>query len=237
MGSVKGGIVAAVAAAIALALPAAAFGSERIGDTGNTSSCTDDEAYVPTALVGPPSYSPSAYGVITEWVAAADEDPNQSLQLIVVRQDGPGLYSIVAKDVVRTLTVLNGGNPYAVRLPIEANQTIGVYLPLDSNAPCEFSTGSDDDHVGYSVPFNVGIPPDNTPWDYSSFDSGERVNAQALVEPDADRDGFGDETQDQCPSNASTHGPCPAHKKCKKHKKKQSASAAKKHCKKKKKKR
>jgi hypothetical protein len=33
------------------------------------------------------------------------------------------------------------------------------------------------------------------------------VNAD--VEPDADRDGFGDETQDQCPTNASTQGSCP----------------------------
>jgi hypothetical protein len=31
----------------------------------------------------------------------------------------------------------------------------------------------------------------------------------ADIEPDADTDGFGDETQDQCPTNSSTHGPCP----------------------------
>ena len=67
-----------------------------------------------------------------------------------------------------------------------------------------------------------------------------------FVEPDADHDGFGDETQDQCPTNASTQGTCPAapvtpvttvkKKKCKKKKKKHSAeSAKKKKCKKKKK--
>jgi hypothetical protein len=31
---------------------------------------------------------------------------------------------------------------------------------------------------------------------------------QATVEPDADRDGFGDETQDQCPSQKGTQGAC-----------------------------
>jgi hypothetical protein len=31
---------------------------------------------------------------------------------------------------------------------------------------------------------------------------------QATLEPDADGDGFGDETQDQCPRQASTHGAC-----------------------------
>jgi hypothetical protein len=32
---------------------------------------------------------------------------------------------------------------------------------------------------------------------------------QGVVEPDADNDGYGDETQDACPSSASTNGPCP----------------------------
>jgi hypothetical protein len=36
-----------------------------------------------------------------------------------------------------------------------------------------------------------------------------RVNVAATIEPDADEDGFGDETQDQCPTDASTQGPCP----------------------------
>ncbi len=56
-----------------------------------------------------------------------------------------------------------------------------------------------------------------------------------MVEPDADRDGFGDETQDACPSSASAQGACPAkRKKCKKHKKSRHAVAAKKKaCKKK----
>jgi hypothetical protein len=68
--------------------------------------------------------------------------------------------------------------------------------------------------------------------------------AQADVEPDADRDGFGDETQDQCPSEAATQGACvkPAGtaKKCKKKKRKKgkraraSGKPKKKGCKKKK---
>jgi|SRR5262245_2393673 len=57
------------------------------------------------------------------------------------------------------------------------------------------------------------------------------------IEADADGDGFGDETQDQCPSLASTQGPCPVaatHKKrCKKKHRKRSAEVAKKKCKRK----
>jgi hypothetical protein len=61
---------------------------------------------------------------------------------------------------------------------------------------------------------------------------------QYSVEPDADHDGYGDETQDKCPSNPSTHGTCPVpttKKKCKKKKKgNRSAEVAKKKCKKRK---
>jgi hypothetical protein len=37
--------------------------------------------------------------------------------------------------------------------------------------------------------------------------TGELLVA-AVIEPDADHDGFGDETQDQCPTQANTQGPC-----------------------------
>jgi hypothetical protein len=36
----------------------------------------------------------------------------------------------------------------------------------------------------------------------------EELLVQADIEPDADHDGFGDETQDQCPTQATTQGPC-----------------------------
>lgn len=38
--------------------------------------------------------------------------------------------------------------------------------------------------------------------------SNEELLHNADVEPDADHDGFGDETQDQCPTDASTHAQC-----------------------------
>jgi len=38
---------------------------------------------------------------------------------------------------------------------------------------------------------------------------GYRLDVSAQLEPDDDGDGFGDETQDQCPTSASTQGPCP----------------------------
>jgi hypothetical protein len=35
------------------------------------------------------------------------------------------------------------------------------------------------------------------------------MDLSAQLEADADGDGYGDETQDECPTDASTHGACP----------------------------
>jgi hypothetical protein len=77
------------------------------------------------------------------------------------------------------------------------------------------------------------------------------VLLSGTIEADADGDGFGDDTQDQCPTDASTHAACPVvttpppttttpitstapkKKKCKKKKHRRAATVAKKKCKKK----
>jgi hypothetical protein len=72
-----------------------------------------------------------------------------------------------------------------------------------------------------------------------TFTAGGNVqlDVSARLEADADHDGFGDETQDQCPTNGTIQGPCPVtpakKKKCKKRKKHKSAAAIAKKCKKK----
>ena len=38
----------------------------------------------------------------------------------------------------------------------------------------------------------------------------QRVSVAATVESDADKDGFGDDTQDACPTDATRQDPCPA---------------------------
>ena len=63
---------------------------------------------------------------------------------------------------------------------------------------------------------------------------------RGTVEPDADGDGFGDETQDRCPGSSGATAGCVPKKKCKRKKrkgKKKSAAAKKKRCKRKGKKR
>ncbi|MFA9270889.1 MAG: hypothetical protein ACEQSX_09035 [Baekduiaceae bacterium] len=61
---------------------------------------------------------------------------------------------------------------------------------------------------GLSGGLAVPRPADGAEAAYTAFPfSGPWI--EAFVEPDADRDGFGDETQDRCPNDASTQAPCP----------------------------
>jgi hypothetical protein len=203
---------ALLATGLALVLPSAAQASQTIGQTGSPLvTCTADEAYIQTTLAAGPSYSPSAYGVITSWSALASADPSQTVRLIVLRQDSSTQFSIVARDsIIRTLTSPTALNTFTgTRVPIEPSQRIGVYLPVSSQFSCEFGTG-DTDGAGYSAPFGVGEPPDNTPFDYSGTDNNRLVNAQAVVEPDVDRDVFGDETQDKCVGTPGQINGCPS---------------------------
>jgi len=173
------------AAASALCGSASSAGAaEVIGQTGTIgSSCTDDEAYVQRALVSGPGYSPSAPGVITSWTAAGDPDANQTVVLMVLRQDSATQFTSVGNDVVRTLTP-NALNTFTgLNLPIQPGQLIAVYLPPGSTASCVFATGNPGDAEGYSFPYAVGLPPVGVPFDYSGTDSGFRINAQAVVGP------------------------------------------------------
>ena len=62
---------------------------------------------------------------------------------------------------------------------------------------CRFRQGAGQDH------------PVDTAASYSTAGCPYEVMMSGTVEPDADGDGFGDETQDGCPMNAAVQGDCP----------------------------
>jgi len=196
---------------LALALPTTAQASQTIGQASGAFFCSQDTAYVQTSLAAGPSYSPSSYGVITSWSAMANGVSDQSMKLIVLRPDGGTQFTVVARDsTARVFTNLNVLNTFTgLRVPIEPSQRLGLYLPPGSDSgPCEFMTWTGGDVVSFLS--TLVEPPDNTPFAYSGSNSPRRLNAQAAVEPDTDRDVFGDETQDQCVGTAGTANGCPS---------------------------
>lgn len=205
-------------------LTAPALAAEEIGQAGPGGSamigCAGNEAYNQGAIAGSPSYSPTSSGVITSVSAMANAMSNQTMQVLVLESDPAGderQFITRQQDVVRTLATANAVNTFSgIHIPIEPSQRIGAYLPPGSNLDCEFDTVAGDD-VWFSF---GGFPGVGESENYGGTNPGRRLNLAARVEPDADRDGFGDETQDQCSTNAATQATCPTpqqpQKRCKK---------------------
>ena len=89
---------------------------------------------------------------------------------------------------------------FQTRLPIPAGAYVGLSVPSLRDQGFQASSGA----ATYDQPNDGGD---------GLTVSGETHNGTVLydadVEPDADHDGYGDVTQDQCPSDASTQGACP----------------------------
>jgi hypothetical protein len=192
----------------ALALPSASPAAVTIGGEvtggGTAFSCPSGNsctfAQVQASTVGPVQQIHSPIdGVITRWrVVGAG-----SLSLQVLTNDGGTMAAATATSAPATdLT----GQPNATRLPIAAGQIVGVAMP-----------DTDADAIGAITGANRGLfrfwQPTVEDSDQTAVsgvaDTSLKVNAD--VEPDMDGDGFGDETQDDCSTDAFTQGPCNDH--------------------------
>jgi len=215
--------VAPTPASAATALGAAAF-----ADGG---SCAGNTTYLQSISPGALYTAPSD-GVITSWSYHPAGSPPTQIKLKVAHPS-PGAdltavaadFTIVGESGLET-PVANTLNTWSTRVSTHVGDEIGIYLSNDGD--CLRTDSNYFNHFN-----NQDVLPGTT---QTFFGEEDEISVSAVLEADADHDGFGDETQDQCPTNGTTQGPCPVkQKKCKKHKKHRSAeSAKKKKCKKKK---
>jgi len=137
-------------------------------------------------------------GVITSWT---NEGFSEAMKFKVARLGGGSAFDVIAEDGphaqangVRTTNL--------VRIPVRQGDVIGYYTPatycfFNGTAGDAFSTASGDVGAGAAGFFDSTSP------------TGRRLPIEATIERDGDNDGYGDETQDACPTSASTHGACP----------------------------
>jgi len=98
---------------------------------------------------------------------------------------------------------------FAAQLPIKAGDQLAIHVPKEntSSVGCDFNSGDTGDVVrwrtgnAFDDPVGTTVATDTTG---PSF----RLNVSARVEPDADGDGYGDLTQDTCPSLKNSHDDC-----------------------------
>ena len=227
----------ALAVSLGAGLAVAQFRSTEVGQTTSSPVFGVQTPVAPFSTVpGTPSYA-TPHGVLTSWrFHSSGDSAAGAVRLKIFRYTGTDLvFKVLAESSLKTLEP-DTAYDFKERIPVDQGDLLGL-------------TAVDDAEVGITVPgtpqnqlaqFGGGdIPPGQTGTATIAWPD-LRPSVAATVESDADNDGFGDETQDQCPTNAATQGACPAKKKkCKKKKKKKgnreggAAAAKKKKCKKK----
>ena len=190
---------------MAIGVPAASAATE-IGDT-----CTGNEATegppaptiaeisaagnpMPTAVPGP--------GVITKWrVSVVPTTLGFPQSLKVLRVDSTAHTALLVAEDARSLS--GGINTFESRIPVQAGDRIGLYGP--SPIGTLYCDGSDKSLLlAYAGGGSVG-----SSTAFTEVETEGRIPLVATVEPDVDKDGYGDETQDKCPQSAAVQVECP----------------------------
>jgi hypothetical protein len=235
-------------AGLGLAAPAGASAATTLGETFpamTDASCNGgpDNEVVQTGRASGLSYAAPSPGVLTTWSFQGSIE-STTLTLRVFHPTGtPHQFKVVADGgPLQTIPASSPVQTFPTQISVEAGDLIGIH---STSGACRSNTFNSadiyDSHFGMAT--QVGLTAT-----YSES-SGYIVDIAARLEPDCDKDGFGDETQDldvtaacPTPSSPGTTGSTGStgqstKVKCKKKKKhKRSAeSAKKKKCKKKKK--
>ena len=193
--------VAALAAAFALA-----------GSAGQaTAAVTVGQTFVPDQLCSSStflqttsplnSYTFPSQGVVTAWRTQGDAETGVVARLKVGRSAGGNDYSIVGQSPIQAITP-NALNTFPDRIPVRAGDFLGMFIDATSPPTNCFRLAS-----GFASASEPGDFQPGAPTTFSAS-AGGQFNVAATVEPDADGDGFGDETQDACTVDPLVQGAC-----------------------------
>ena len=185
-----------VAAAALMVAPSGASAATTIGETFEPTTLCDGAMLTRLQSVSPGGqYSAPSDGVITRWSFEAGADP-PDLRFKAARA-APGAdlttsadFTIVGESLLETDLDDNELNSFFTRIPVLAGDVIGFF-----NATISSGDGCGTGDAAYDTHFFFGDP---HPGDTETFtlQSAVKYDVSALLEPDCDKDGLGDETQD-----------------------------------------
>jgi hypothetical protein len=195
----------AVSGGVALSLAVAQGSSTEVGETTANPVFGVNTPIAPFSTVpGSPSYATPS-GVLTSWRFHSSSDASAgSVRLKIFRYTGTGLaFKVLAESSEKTLSP-STSYEFKERIPVSSgdllgltaagNAEVGITVPdTPENQLAQFGGG--DISVGQTGTATIAWP-------------NLRPSVSATVEPDADNDGFGDDSQDKCPVDASTQDFC-----------------------------
>lgn len=140
-----------------------------------------------------------ARGVLTSYRMQLGAEAPATVGFRLGRADGPDWRVVGASPAVSSSD--NEVVERQIRIPALPGDVLGTYYGAGASPDCG-RTEPGFDYLGATGDVTSGVL---TP-DFSG--PGFRFSVDATLEPDADRDGFGDVTQDDCPTDPSRQGPC-----------------------------
>jgi hypothetical protein len=206
----RGMLTMSLAAALvfAWALPVTASAATQLGQvspvdhTGTCGAGNTVQAEA-TEATTPPYTVPAAGGVITSWSHKGTlEDPGSG-RLQIWRNAGGLNFTLVARSALRDFTA--GVNTFPTRIPVAGGELLGFLTAAETETGCSY-VGAAGDRVAHEGPTEAA--PDETRTMMFAF-GDLLLNVSARLEPDGDGDGFGDESQDDCPGQAGPSNGCP----------------------------
>jgi hypothetical protein len=202
-----GAIACLLGAAASLAGASSASAATEVGNDCAATAGVQGVAFVQLAEApgNPLPFAVPAPGVLTKWRVTKEQhtlEPFEAKLKVYRATDVPNQLEVVGGSALETLE--EGPNSFDARIPVQAGDRLGLYGTTPSGA-MNCMTSSAQDVIGVSV----GDVPPGSAQVFSVEKSSSRVAVSALVEPDADHDGFGDETQDRCPQSAAVQVACP----------------------------
>lgn len=186
-------LVIALSAGAVFATPAAAATTlGRVAEEVGAGCASGTNLVQVSSAADRPFYRAPYAGVITSWttrVGAAAGD----VRLQVWRYVGGARYGLVAMTATQRVAP---GPPVTVpaRIPVEEADRLGLYV-AGTGFPCTFATSDAADAVASA---NFTDPPFGRVLTFGAPQTSRALNVAAVLEPDTDRDAFGDQTQDRC---------------------------------------
>ncbi len=198
---------AVAALSISLLSATGASGSTEFGDTCVGENFAGGDYTLTTRLGSSPALplTAPASGVVTKVRMLVGRPLPTTIPMAVklLRSAGGKSFTVTSQ---MTMQVAPGFNLADARMPVQVGERLALQgLPFTSDSPSfEY-----DPSEGISFFCREGAPgviggtvsptPVGSTAEYSAEVGSGRVPLAAIIEPDADNDGFGDETQDACP--------------------------------------
>ena len=200
-----GGLGMALACAVLWSAPASA--ATQVGQTTGSMPCGAQTVFQ-TGTPSGPQAAPAAE-LLTSWQYRSPmmSQIGRALEFKVARSAGGNALTIVGESERETPTIPLSDLSFPTRISVQAGDIIGLYVP-GTQAP--YSVGPSPGYPSLAISDIVDRPAGDT----SIYNPGTQtpVNVAAILEPDCDNDGFGDETQDAvadcaAPDTQITKGP------------------------------